>query len=121
LPENSKAEVILSDNEEIRAKLEARRDELEKRLERIDEDVRRPGGPLDPQAEEQLPELANDEVLDGIDEISRTELEAIYNTLRRIERGEFGTCSKCGEPIPTERLEALPHSEHCVACAEEKG
>lgn len=108
----------MSDYEEIRAKLEARRGELEKRLERIDEDVRRSGGPLDPDTEEQLPELANEEVVEGVDEVSRGELEAIYNTLRRIEGGEFGRCSKCGEPIQTERLDALPHSEHCVACAE---
>ena len=108
----------MSDYEDIRTKLAARRDELEKRLERIDEDVRRPDGPLDRDTEEQLPELANEEVLDGIDDVSRSELEAIYNTLRRIERNEFGTCSKCGVSIPADRLEALPHSEHCVGCAE---
>jgi RNA polymerase-binding transcription factor DksA len=109
----------LSDYEEICANLAVRRDELEKRLERIDGDVRRLDGPLDRDTQEQLPELANEEVLGGIDEVSRTELEAIYNTLRRIERGEFGSCTKCREPIPTDRLKALPHSEHCVACAEE--
>ena len=108
----------MSGYEEIRARLAVRRDELEKRLERIDEDVRRPDGPLDRDTEEQLPELANEEVLGGIDDVLRIELEAIYNTLRRIERGEFGTCLKCGEPIPIDRLDALPHSEHCVGCAE---
>jgi RNA polymerase-binding transcription factor DksA len=118
LPKNLKKEVILSDYQEIRAKLKVRRDELEKRLERIDDDVRRKDGQLDKDTEEQLPELANEDVVEGVDEVSRTELEAIYNTLRRIERGEFGRCSKCGAPIQTERLDALPHSEHCVACAE---
>ncbi len=111
----------MSEYEEIRAKLQVRREELEKRLERIDDDVRRPDGPIDLDTEEQLPELANVEVLEGIDEVSRGELEAIYNTLRRIERGGFGKCSKCGEPISFERLKVLPHSEHCAACADEEG
>lgn len=107
----------MRDYDEIYANLEARRDEMEKRLERIDKDVRRTGGPLDLDTEEQLPELANEEVVEGIDDISRTELQAVYNTLRRIERGEFGACTRCKEEIDMERLALLPHSEHCLACA----
>ena len=110
----------MTDYSDIRNKLEAKRDELEQRLERIEEDVRRPDGPLDRDSEEQLPELANEQVLDGIDTVTRTELEAIYGTLRRIERGAFGICTKCNKEIPRERLEAYPHSEHCVACTYEE-
>ena len=27
------------------------------------------------------------------------------------------TCSRCGQPIPVERLEALPDTEVCVKCS----
>ncbi len=35
----------------------------------------------------------------------------------KIEEGTYGTCDSCGNPIPTERLEARPTSTHCVDCA----
>jgi RNA polymerase-binding transcription factor DksA len=109
----------LSNSTDIRKKLEARRDELEKRIERIDKDVRQVDGPLDPDSGEQSLELANDEVLDGIDSVTRMELEAIHRTLGRVENGGFGICIKCNKEIPVKRLEALPHSEQCVTCADE--
>ena len=38
-------------------------------------------------------------------------------TLDRIHAGTFGTCVKCGEPIAIERLNAVPHTPFCQACA----
>ncbi|MFD0263991.1 TraR/DksA family transcriptional regulator [Kitasatospora indigofera] len=35
----------------------------------------------------------------------------------RLERGDYGRCEGCGEPIPTERLEARPAARTCVPCA----
>jgi hypothetical protein len=29
-------------------------------------------------------------------------------------------CKVCGQPIPLERLEALPETETCVGCSDEK-
>ncbi len=110
----------MSYSEEIKARLEARRDELERRLERIGEDVRQVDGPLDADSAEQVVELEIDEVLDGIDSVTRVELEAFYKTLGRIERGEFGVCVKCEEEIPLKRLEVRSHSAHCVNCAAEE-
>ncbi|HEY0442675.1 MAG TPA: TraR/DksA C4-type zinc finger protein [Candidatus Limnocylindrales bacterium] len=45
-----------------------------------------------------------------------TQLELVEAALRRIEQGTFGTCSICGEPIATERLEALPWAASCIDC-----
>jgi DnaK suppressor protein len=36
--------------------------------------------------------------------------------LARIEEGRFGVCSVCGDPIPVERLEAIPTAERCGRC-----
>ena len=50
-------------------------------------------------------------------------LAAIDAALQRIEDGTYGTCETCGEPIGTERLEALPWTTQCIDCKrrEERG
>jgi RNA polymerase-binding transcription factor DksA len=44
-------------------------------------------------------------------------LEEITLALDRIERGTYGRCEECQSPIPKARLQALPYTRHCVACA----
>lgn len=36
--------------------------------------------------------------------------------LKRIEDGSYGYCIECGNPIEKGRLEAVPHTQHCVSC-----
>jgi len=48
---------------------------------------------------------------------SRRDLDAIERAAKRLEAGTYGRCLRCGEPIPAERLEALPAAETCLACA----
>ncbi len=43
-------------------------------------------------------------------------VEEIDRALAKIESGRYGVCDKCGEPIPKERLKALPHAALCVKC-----
>jgi RNA polymerase-binding transcription factor DksA len=38
--------------------------------------------------------------------------------IRRIDDGTFGRCENCGKPIIQARLDALPSTRHCAACAE---
>jgi DnaK suppressor protein len=45
------------------------------------------------------------------------ELEEIDDALARIERGEYGICEECDQPIEIERLEALPTARLCEADA----
>jgi DnaK suppressor protein len=70
----------------------------------------------DPDWKERATELENDEVLEGLDEMTLGEIEQIRSALKRIENGSYGTCSACGEPIATERLVAVPSATTCVAC-----
>jgi RNA polymerase-binding transcription factor DksA len=44
-------------------------------------------------------------------------LEEIGDALERIRQGSFGKCEECTKPIPKARLQALPYTRHCVACA----
>ena len=43
-------------------------------------------------------------------------LQAVDDALARLDGGTYGTCIRCGRPIPAERLEALPWAAHCVDC-----
>lgn len=36
--------------------------------------------------------------------------------LKRIEDGTYGYCIDCGKVIEKGRLEAVPHTQHCVTC-----
>lgn len=43
-------------------------------------------------------------------------LTAVESALHRIDAGSFGNCRRCGQPIPDERLQAIPWASYCVAC-----
>jgi DnaK suppressor protein len=40
----------------------------------------------------------------------------IEAALARVESGEYGRCTSCGEQIPSVRLEAMPAATVCVTC-----
>ncbi|GAA1934261.1 TraR/DksA C4-type zinc finger protein [Brevibacterium antiquum] len=48
---------------------------------------------------------------------SEERLIAIAEAEQRLERGTFGICTNCGNPIPEVRLEIRPYAPTCVACA----
>lgn len=48
---------------------------------------------------------------------TRDHLAAVDQALERLDRGTYGRCASCGEPIPPERLDALPATVTCVRCA----
>jgi RNA polymerase-binding transcription factor DksA len=56
-------------------------------------------------------ELARDHAVQGLEAIA-----AIEDALTRIDAGTYGRCDRCGETIAPARLEALPHTRHCVSC-----
>jgi len=45
------------------------------------------------------------------------QLLAIFEALRRLDRGIYGLCVNCGSPIDLERLLARPEAATCVVCA----
>ncbi len=42
------------------------------------------------------------------------ELSDIENALSKLEKGTYGSCEACGEPISEERLQAQPSTRFCV-------
>lgn len=46
---------------------------------------------------------------------ARRILTQIEDALKRMESGSYGLCDRCGKPIESERLEALPYATLCLA------
>ena len=46
-------------------------------------------------------------------------LQDIESALRSIEKGQYGICERCGEPIEPGRLEVKPDATLCVKCQQE--
>lgn len=44
-------------------------------------------------------------------------LELVVEALIRMEKGTFGQCVECDEPISKPRLQAIPYARHCIGCA----
>ena len=97
-----------------RAELEARRDDLTRRMQVIDAE-------LDSHDSKDWEELATeregDEVLEDLGMAAQTELRMIDAALARIEAGEYGICATCGATISEERLDVLPATPFCRTCA----
>jgi RNA polymerase-binding protein DksA len=54
------------------------------------------------------------EMASTLEDNSTHVLNEIDAALARIDEGTFGTCSRCGKPIGTDRLEALPWATLCI-------
>jgi RNA polymerase-binding protein DksA len=46
-------------------------------------------------------------------------LSDIDTALRSIEKGQYGTCERCGKQIELERLEVKPDATLCLSCQQE--
>jgi DnaK suppressor protein len=47
-------------------------------------------------------------------------LQAIEEALVRMEKGTYGVCRDCGEPIAQARLEAIPWTRVCISCKQKQ-
>ena len=53
----------------------------------------------------------------GVGRSLETNLARTERALAKLDEGTYGICDSCGQPIPERRLEAMPDSVLCVACA----
>lgn len=106
----------MPDLTKIERMLRERLEFLDKRAERIEDDLAEPG---DDDFAEMATESAEDEVLEALGRAGEEEARQINGALERIENGTYGVCVECGAAIPDARLEAIPYTTRCVACAED--
>lgn len=60
----------------------------------------------------------------ALDESINVLLDRIEEALRKIEKGTYGACDRCGSQIHPERLKAVPYATLCIECqdiVEEQG
>ena len=107
----------------IRAGLETKRGELEKRIAELEEDS------FDSTQSDITGEVGLDEDFAdaGTATFDRERDLSIRNNIRdlidqmdraiaRIDEGSYGTCERCGNPIDAARLRELPHASLCLDC-----
>lgn len=108
----------MSEYHEVRQNLLEMLEELDERLSKITEDVRRTDEPLSQDFGEQAVQTENDEVLDYLGNSARAEMFKVRHAIDRIDEGEYGFCENCGAVINKERLKVLPFANLCIKCAE---
>src|SRR6188768_4474711 len=47
-------------------------------------------------------------------------LQAIEEALYRMDKGNYGICRDCGDPIAPARLEAIPWTRVCIDCKQKQ-
>jgi RNA polymerase-binding transcription factor len=52
---------------------------------------------------------------------ARRHLADLDRSIGRLRAGRYGTCERCGQPIPAERLAARPAARACLGCAARPG
>ncbi|HSN70849.1 MAG TPA: TraR/DksA family transcriptional regulator [Steroidobacteraceae bacterium] len=108
----------MTDLEQLRTTLLAKRAELAERRDNASQHARRASGPLNPDFAEQAVERQNDDVIARIGESATVEIAAIDRALNRIDQGLYGICARCGEEIDPRRLAARPYADLCLHCSE---
>jgi len=97
--------------------LQTLRNELTRRIDAIDADVRHKKEPVEKDFAEQVTQRENDDVLAALDDEAQHTVMLIDAALARIKNGTYGICAECGTKIPEGRLKALPYATTCIDCA----
>jgi RNA polymerase-binding transcription factor DksA len=100
--------------ENTRVELAARRSELARRIESIEDDLDRHGA-----RERAVPDWHDPAgtVLHDFMGTLRRELGLVESVMRRIDSREYDCCMQCGTTIKFERLERLPYAVNCESCS----
>ena len=104
--------------EVIEQRLLLRRSELLQRAQAVGADLRHERDPLVADFADQAIQRSNDDVLREIGDVANDELRQLDAALRRLASGQYFTCTHCSGQIEMARLEALPATDLCAACAQ---
>src|SRR4029077_985700 len=100
--------------ERARELLARERERIERELAALARDGALEGTDRHEPGDRDTEDLYEDEVSVGRREDLRDALEAVSRAEGRIEAGTFGVSVESGEPIPDQRLEAVPTAERTV-------
>jgi DnaK suppressor protein len=64
--------------------------------------------------------LQNQQLTQGLQARENARYAQIAEALQRMERGTYGVCAGCEQPIPFERLMVFPETLRCSSCGVEE-
>ena len=104
----------------LRSRLESMRKRLNEEMEQLKStvrpaDERREGSPFGKREEEATESFELEKRL-TLEKRIREQLAEVEHALQKFEDGTYGKCDNCGQPIPPDRLEALPQASLCLKC-----
>ncbi|WP_294608962.1 TraR/DksA family transcriptional regulator [uncultured Roseovarius sp.] len=102
------------DTQKYRDALMTRLGELDRRLHAIEGEL---DMPKSKDWDDMAAEREGDEVLENLGQSGMDEIARIRAALARIRDASYGICVGCGEHIAPERLDVLPETPLCRACA----
>jgi len=110
--------------EELKTKLEKEKASLEKELKSFateDKDLKHNWDAKYPNREngnmeEEADEMQEYDNLVSLEHNLELKLKDVTLALEKIEKGNYGTCEKCGKNIEEERLDAVPEAKLCMKC-----
>jgi DnaK suppressor protein len=111
---------MTTDYKIIRSRLESEQKRLRSELEALissghPADERREGSPFGKREEEATESLELEKRL-ALEGRIREQLAEVEHALEKFQKGTYGKCDNCGQPINPERLEALPQASLCLKC-----
>ncbi len=106
--------------EELRQRLEKERERLSKEIEQLRASAsmtaeRREGSPFGKREEEATETFEFGKRL-ALEEQLGNLLADVEHALKKYERGTYGRCDACGQPIDPARLEVFPQANLCLTC-----
>jgi len=104
----------------LRSRLESVKKRLIEELEQLQAGIRpagerREGSPFGKREEEATETLELEKRI-VLEKRVRDQLAEVECALSKFEKGTYGMCDNCGQPIDPARLEALPQASLCLSC-----
>ena len=102
--------------------VESQKKIIENSIKRIGSEVKKNGTYLDlgSTSEDNSQEFEVFEENQAFAKQGKNDLKDLEAALGRIEKGEYGLCLKCGQPIERGRLKAYPEAAYCVTHAKNR-
>ena len=114
LKKTNKETLTAAELKEIKKHLEQLKEEAAERLKNkkdMDMPEAEVGDPID-----DATRSLDKEILFELSGNAHNTIEQIEAALRKMDKGIYGTCEICRQPIPKKRIKALPFARYCVNC-----
>lgn len=100
---------------DVRASLEAVREQLASQLDELD--VENEDLEFDENFADSAQVAAEQGETRALAGSLREQLDDVDRALAKLDEGTYGLCENCGQPIGEARLEAMPATRYCITCA----